>query len=160
MMTYEHNLSQIRMLSSKPRGGHRTIWFCISVLPTARSCPPGAGGLQGRWDVCRVLPRDLTSYQLSRLLWLSSFLNLNSLIWSGESFPAFHLISQISGLCLEPGTWDSKAKNMTPLLSIFCWFFLPWSSKDGRPSCLMGRKQGIAGKMYRQILPSNFSLCV
>lgn len=29
---------------------------------------------------------------------------------------------------------------MTPLLSTLCWFSLPRSSKDRRPSCLLGRK--------------------
>lgn len=126
---------------------------CCRVLPTLGH----EGCRAGEQCTGSSLVPNISVFLASLALPLPKF---KYLIWSGESFPASHLITQISGLSIEPGIWDSKAKNMTPLLSIVCWFFLPWNSKDGWLGCLMGRKQGIAGKMYRQILSSDFPPCV
>lgn len=122
--------------------------ICCPILPHM-----GVAGLQGRWKILRA-----PSQGPPRIGFRGFSGTPPPQIWivlSGleKVSQLFHLIFQIFGLCLEPGIWDSKAKNMTPLLSTFCWFFLPWSMKDRESSCLVLRKQGIPGKTYGQILP-------
>lgn len=135
--------------SNHPTFHLQSVWLC-HPCPTCGTLGRRAGGT--RAGLLLRDPTIISACWVSPVLLLPKFKE-SYLVWR-KSFPAFHLIFQICGLCLEPGIWDPIAKNIT-LLFTFCSFALPWSTEDTQPSCLVGRKhRDTRGNVWVVCFPS------